>query len=92
MLTPIALFVADDEEEVAYGGLLSVPVPRYEGLADDREADDRDENETADIGGECGGRGIDAGSTLAIPFKDGLPLDERGRGEVDGVFVVGCAL
>ena len=35
---------------------------------EDREADDREENETVDDGGECGGNGMLAGSTRA---KDG---------------------
>jgi len=40
-------------------------VPTCDTLADERETDDREENDTADAGGDCGGRGIDAGSTLA---------------------------
>jgi len=61
-----------------------VNVPRYDTLADDR-----DENERVEVGGECGGRGIDAGSTVADPFirLPGRSLGECvGRlGEVDGL-------
>ncbi len=37
--------------------------------ADDRDAEDREENDTADVGGDCGGRGTLDGSTLAVPLK-----------------------
>ena len=33
---------------------------------DERDAEERDENETVDMGGDCGGNGIAAGSTLAV--------------------------
>lgn len=50
---------------------------------------ERDENETVDAGGECGGRGMDAGSTFAEPLIRlvGRSLGERVErlGEVDGL-------
>jgi len=49
------------------------PFPRYDTLADDR-----DENETVDVGGECGGRGMDVGSTFAEPL---IRLVGRSLGE-----------
>lgn len=33
---------------------------------DERDAEDRDENETVDMGGDCGGKGMAAGSTFAV--------------------------
>lgn len=58
--------------------------PKYDTLALER-----DENETVDAGGECGGRGIDAGSTFAEPLIRlvGRSLGERVErlGEVDGL-------
>jgi len=49
------------------------PFPRYDTLADDRE-----ENERVDAGGECGGRGMNAGSTFAEPL---IRLVGRSLGE-----------
>ena len=37
---------------------------------DDRDAEERDENDTADVGGDCGGKGMHAGSTLASAFRE----------------------
>lgn len=33
---------------------------------EEREADDREENDNVDPGGDCGGSGIETGSTLAL--------------------------
>ena len=37
--------------------------------ADERDAEDREENDTAEVGGDWGGRGTYAGSTFAPPLK-----------------------
>jgi len=51
--------------------------------------DERDENETADAGGECNGGGTDAGSTFAEPLIRlvGRSLGERVErlGEAEGL-------
>ena len=51
--------------------------------------DDRDESETEDAGGECGGSGTDVGSTFAEPLIRlvGRSLGERVErlGEADGL-------
>ena len=55
--------------ECSVGAVLRLPPESCVSYdTDDREAEDREENDTADIGGDCGGRGIAAGSTLAPPF------------------------
>ena len=37
--------------------------------ADDRDVEDRDEKDTADVGGDCGGRGTHSGSIFAPHLK-----------------------
>jgi hypothetical protein len=44
------------------------------------EREEREEKDTADVGGECGGRGIVAGSTLAAPLIRGYLALASSRG------------
>lgn len=82
---PPALVDADPVRECAtYGS----PAPRYELLADER-----DEKDTVDAGGEFNGSGINAGSIFAPPLisrAGRVPGDcEAAAGDTDGVLLVG---